>query len=65
MVLTKNQCELLIDILQASIINAKNSGIPIHKDYYHDLDEIKHKLYSERQEAIKRDWRQVNLDSHS
>ena len=40
MTLTKSQCRLLIDMVKASILMAKNSGIPIGKEYYNDIDEI-------------------------
>ena len=47
MKLTKSQCELMINILNASIEHSMKSGIPIGKEYYYDLDEIKDKLYKE------------------
>jgi hypothetical protein len=52
MTLTKEQCKLLLSIVNASIINASNSGIPIGKEYYDDIDEIKEKLNNEIREAI-------------
>lgn len=55
MILTKSQCELLINMMNASIQMAKNSGIPIGKEYYDDIDEIKDKLYKELNVAARRD----------
>lgn len=55
MTLTKNQCELLIGMFKASVTNAMNSGIPIGKEYYKDIDEVRDKLNAEMQEAIKRE----------
>ena len=57
MTLTVKQCELLISMFNASISRAVESGIPIGQEYYSDLDEIKSKLYTERQEAISREIR--------
>lgn len=54
MTLTVKQCELLISIFNASINRAVESGIPIGQEYYSDLDEIKNKLYAERQAAISK-----------
>ena len=47
MTLTKKQAELLINMLNASICRAQESGIPIGKEYYEDIDAIKDKLYEE------------------
>lgn len=47
MELTRKQCELLLDVFNAGIINAIKSGIPIGKEYYSDINEIKEKLYQE------------------
>ena len=55
MILTKSQCELLINMMNASIQMVKNSGIPIGKEYYDDIDEIKDKLYKELNIAARRD----------
>lgn len=52
MVLTAKQCELLISMFNASIARAKESGIPIGKEYYADIDLIRDKLYEELNEAI-------------
>ena len=54
MILTVNQCTFLINMFNASIIQATNSGIPIGKEYYSDIDTIKEKLYREYEEAINR-----------
>ena len=54
MTLTKSQCELLINMMNASIQMAKNSGIPIGKEYYDDIDEIKDKLYKELNIVVRR-----------
>ena len=51
MVLTKSQCELLINVFNAGIESAMKSGIPIGKEYYNDIDNIKEKLYKELQYA--------------
>ena len=47
MELTRKQCELLLNVFNAGIVNAVNSGFPIGKEYYNDIDEIKEKLYQE------------------
>ena len=47
MILTKKECELLINIFNAGISRAIESGIPIGKEYYEDIDSIKNKLYEE------------------
>lgn len=47
MILTRKQCILLLDMVKASINRAATSGIPIGKEYYYDLEEIKNKLYQE------------------
>ena len=44
MELTYKQYELLYNILNASIRNAMNSGIPIGKEYYEDIDCIRENL---------------------
>ena len=44
MTLTHKQYILLIDMVNASIERAASSGIPIHPDYYNDIDTIKHKI---------------------
>ena len=55
MILTKKQCELLINTFNASINQCVNSGIPVGKEYYKDIDEIKEKLYQELNDAVKRE----------
>lgn len=47
MTLTKKQYALLLDMVNASIERAASSGIPIGREYYDDIDEIKDKLYQE------------------
>jgi hypothetical protein len=55
MTLTTKQCRLLLDMFNASLKNAINSGIPIGNEYYEDIDTIKEKLRIEMQEAISRE----------
>lgn len=55
MELTIKQCNLLLDMFNASITHALQSGIPIGKEYYADIDAIRDKLYAERQAAVKRE----------
>lgn len=50
MELTRKQCELLLKVFNAGIVNAVRSGFPIGKEYYKDIDEIKEKLYQEMRE---------------
>ncbi len=47
MKLTKKQYKLLLDVFNAGIVNAVNSGFPIGIEYHDDIDEIKEKLYRE------------------
>ena len=47
MELTKNECNLLINIVNAGITRAVESGIPIGEEYWKDIDNIKNKLYKE------------------
>ena len=47
MKLTKKQYVLLLNMVNASVERAASSGIPIGKEYYNDIDEIKEKLYQE------------------
>ena len=54
LILTKKQYELLISMFNASICRAQESGIPIGKEYYEDIDTIRDKLYQEMAEANKR-----------
>ena len=55
MELTIKQCNLLLDMFNASITRAVQSSLPIGKEYYADIDAIKDKLYAERQAAVKRE----------
>ena len=41
MTLTKKQCDLLYNMVNCSITTAMQSGIPIHEDYYEDIEMIK------------------------
>lgn len=63
MVLTVSQCKLLIDMFNASLTQAVKSGIPIGKEYYDDIDEIKEKLYCEYGEAIRRESKKSDSNS--
>ena len=49
-------------MVNASLSAAFRSGIPIHKDYYDDIEIIKHELYQEMQEAVKRENEEVCCD---
>ena len=53
MVLTKSQCELLINMFNASIAMSMQSGIPIGREYWEDIDVIKEKLYQELNNSMK------------
>lgn len=44
MILTRQQYILLMDMVNASIERAASSDIPIHQDYYNDIDTIKYKI---------------------
>lgn len=50
MVLTVEQYELLYNMFNASIKHAMDSGIPIGKEYYEDIDMIKDALRNEIRE---------------
>ena len=63
MILTVSQCKLLIDMFNASLAQAVRSGIPIGKEYYDDIDEIRSKLYCEHGEAIRRESGKSDSDS--
>lgn len=54
MKLTTKECELLINVFNAGIKRAMESGFPIGKEYYKDIDNIKDKLYEELAEANRR-----------
>ena len=45
MTLTPAQYRLLLEAFNASIKRAAESGIPIGKEYYNDIEEIKKQLY--------------------
>ena len=47
MTLTPAQYRLLLDAFSASVKRAAESGIPIGKEYYNDIEIIKEKLYQE------------------
>lgn len=55
MTLTKNQCDLLLGMVTASIERATQSGIPIHREYYDDIETIKREIYQEMRESIHRE----------
>lgn len=57
MKLTLNQATLLLDMFNASIMRAADSGIPIGKEYYEDIDKIKEKLYEEINKLNRRNNR--------
>ena len=50
MILTVEQYELLYSMVNASIKHAMDSGIPIGKEYYEDIDTIKEALRNEIRE---------------
>lgn len=56
MKLTVKQCDLLLNMFNASINMAKQSGIPIGKEFYNDIDIIKRKLYQEHDRAISQEY---------
>lgn len=51
MILTVEQYELLYNMVNASIKQAMDSGIPIGKEYYEDIDTIKAALSKEIRET--------------
>lgn len=53
--LTYKECELLISIFNAGIKRAMESGIPIGKEHYQNIDIIKGKLYQELAKGAKYD----------
>lgn len=53
MVLTVEQYELLYNMFNASIKRAMDSGIPIGKEYYEDIDTIK--------EALRKEIREIRM----
>ena len=56
MKLTVKQCDLLLNMFNASINMAKQSVIPIGKEFYNDIDIIKRKLYQEHDRAISQEY---------
>lgn len=64
MTLTKEQCKLLLGMVNASIANAMSSGIPIGKEYYADIDIIKDKLNTEMHEAIYKEMGGKSRDTN-
>lgn len=56
MKLTVKQCDLLLNMFNASINMAKQSGIPIGKEFYNDIDIIKRKLYQEHDRTISQKY---------
>ena len=62
MMLTSKQYDLLIDMFNASIRQALNSGIPIGREYEKDIDIIKTALYDGLYESIRRE--ETNLDAN-
>lgn len=56
MTLTRSECKLLIDIVNAGITRAVESGIPIGEEYCKDIDSIKKKLYEELAKGGSRTW---------
>ena len=59
--LTVEQCTLLYDMFNASIRHAMDSGIPIGKEYYKDIDIIRDNLLKALQQAKLRE-EEVDLD---
>lgn len=57
MKLTLNQVTLLLNMFNASLSRAADSGIPIGKEYYEDIDKIKEKLYEEINKLNRRNNR--------
>ena len=57
MTLTSSQARLLLSIFSAGIDRASQSGIPIGKEYYDDIDAIREQLYCEMAEANKREMK--------
>lgn len=59
MVLTVEQYELLYNMFNASIKQAMDSGIPIGKEYYEDIDIIREKLRQEIREMRMKEMLQL------
>ena len=56
MTLTAKQCTLLLNIFNAGITRAVESGIPIGKEYYEDIDIIKEQIYQELSKGQIYSW---------
>ena len=55
--LTSEQYTLLYDMFNASIRHAMDSGIPIGKEYYEDIDIIRDILIKALQQAKLKEYR--------
>ena len=55
--LTSEQYTLLYDMFNASIRHAMDSGIPIGKEYYEDIDIIRNNLFKALQQAKLKEYR--------
>ena len=55
--LTSEQYTLLYDMFNASIRHAMDSGIPIGKEYYEDIDIIRDNLLKAEQQAKLKEYR--------
>lgn len=55
MILTREQCNLLMQMVNASISMAVRSGIPIGKEYYENIEIIKEEINKESMEAYRRE----------
>lgn len=55
--LTSEQYTLLYDMFNASIRHAMDSGIPIGKEYYEDIDIIRENLIKALQQAKLKEYR--------
>lgn len=55
--LTSEQYTLLYDMFNASIRHAMDSGIPIGKEYYEDIDIIRDNLIKALQQAKLKEYR--------
>jgi hypothetical protein len=55
--LTVEQYTLLYDAFNASIRHAMDSGIPIGKEYYEDIDIIRDSLFKALQQARLKEYR--------
>ena len=55
--LTSEQYTLLYDMFNASIRHAMDSGIPIGKEYYEDIDIIRDSLFKAEQQAKLKEYK--------